>query len=300
MGYDVIDVQYHTSYPAADRMNSDNPIISSSRGLVYGTATVPYAVLDGGPYDEHLEANRQYDFNDRTPSLADIHSRSLTPPDFEILIDDTIKGSTLELRIDITALKPIAARDLTLHTIVIEDTIDNSAYMGSNGQTLFRNVARKLLPNASGFYFSRSWQPGDDETRELSWQIDPKINTERISVVSFIQDDNSKEVLQAATTQTYSPPSTTGEGPEVKESRILLYPNPAGEYVNVYFEQRPTEDLELRIYNMSGRMVLYEEVPAGKVLQTIELSSIPDGLYILELRTERRGDLFYRSKFFHY
>ena len=86
----------------------------------------------------------------------------------------------------------------------------------------------------------------------------------------------------------------------VQRGRILLYPNPAGDYMNIRFEESPDEALDLKIYNMSGRMVLYERVAEGEVLRTVELSSIPDGLYILELRSERNGSLYQRAKFFHY
>ena len=56
----------------------------------------------------------------------------------------------------------------------------------------------------------------------------------------------------------------------------------------------------MRIFNTSGRLVHTGQVPAGQVIRTIELNTLPDGLYILELRSEGNSSLYYRTKFFHY
>jgi hypothetical protein len=301
MSSDVIDVQYHTSYPSADRINTENPIVSSTRGLFYGNTSVPYALLDGGPYDQFLEAERKYDFHNRFPSLQDVHSRSLTAPDFRINVSVTQLAPVMQLQVDLTPLKSMSAREMTLYTLVIEDTIDNPDYIGSNGRETFRNVARKILPDAGGTNFNEPWTQGVTKTVPLAWsQIDSWIDLSRISIVAFLQDDNTKEILQAFTTQQYDPATGIWDPGLLTGRKILLYPNPAGEQVNVYFGERPQEDLKLMIYNVSGRLVLTEQVPADQMVQSVGLSRLGDGLYILELRTERNGSLYYRTKFFHY
>jgi hypothetical protein len=301
MPEDVIDVQYHTSYPSSDRINTENPIVSSTRGLFYGNTRVPYALLDGGPYDEYLDAERKYDFRSRRPGVEDVHSRSLTPPEFSIDINVAQLAPVMQLQIDLTALEAMAGRELTLYTLVIEDTIDNPDYFGTNDQDMFRNVARKILPDAGGENFSQSWDRGEMKTVPLVWSpIDTWINRGRISIVAFIQDDNTKEILQAATTQEYNPSTGLWDVGVLTAGKVILYPNPAGERINVYFEERPDEDLKLMIYNMSGRLVLTDQVTVGQMIRTIELNQLGDGLYILELRRERNGSLYHRDKFFHH
>jgi hypothetical protein len=305
---DVIDIQYHTDNPQPDRMFLDNQIISNSRGLFYNNTRVPYAVLDGGPYDNFLDAERKYNFNDRTPSVEDVHSRSLTPPDFHIDIDvdvdvdEDMLETSMNVYVSINALKNLPARDLTLYTIVIQDTVDDARYAGSNGQTVFRNVARKLLPNVGGIQLKNSWNIFDDPVIKLiPWDpVESWMDTSRMSIVAFIQEDLTKEILQAATTQEYNPGLGTSESAVMDEVNILLYPNPAADYINVYFEESPKEDLNLRIYNMSGRMVHDERVGEGENHHTVRISHLPDGLYIIEFRNARNGVPIFRGKFLHY
>ena len=105
--------------------------------------------------------------------------------------------------------------------------------------------------------------------------------------------------MQTATTREYDPSTGTWDGNQTLDRNIVLYPNPAGELVNVYFEQRPDEALELIIYNLSGRMVLSDRVEEEEMVKTVELNTLGNGMYILELRRVRNGSLYYRTKFVH-
>ena len=62
---DVVDIQYHMSYPGDDPMNQNNPEPASTRSINYGIPTVPYAVVDGGVSPEY-----RYDFSDLKASPA--------------------------------------------------------------------------------------------------------------------------------------------------------------------------------------------------------------------------------------
>jgi hypothetical protein len=299
---DVIDVQYHSDYPSADMMYTDNPTVSSTRGIFYGNSVVPYAILDGGLDDMHIGAERRYDFDERSPSVADIHSRSLTPPDFEIEISNYEVGQfDLKYRIGITALKGLPARERTLYTLVVEDSITGTDYEGTNGQTLFRYVARKLLPDAGGTPLTKSWTEGESLPVNVEWNpIASWIDKGKMVIIAFIQDDNTRDILQAATTNEYDPSTGTGKSSARAERKVLLYPNPAGDNINVFFEPRPVNALKLMIYNTSGRLVLSERVAEDQMIQTLELDRLSDGVYIMELRNERNGTLYHRTRFFHY
>ena len=45
---DMVDLQYHTSFPGADPFNAQEPYVPSSRLLYYGLLDVPYTILNGG------------------------------------------------------------------------------------------------------------------------------------------------------------------------------------------------------------------------------------------------------------
>ncbi len=49
----IIDLQYHTSYPGPDIFNEHEPYAPGARGLYYGLSDVPYALLNGGITIDH-------------------------------------------------------------------------------------------------------------------------------------------------------------------------------------------------------------------------------------------------------
>jgi len=78
---------------------------------------------------------------------------------------------------------------------------------------------------------------------------------------------------------------------DIAQSNILMYPNPVGNVLNIVFEDN-TLISSLKMYDLSGRMVLYQ----NKLTQSnvIDLSEIQAGIYMINLATTN-GD-FYFSK----
>jgi len=57
---------------------------------------------------------------------------------------------------------------------------------------------------------------------------------------------------------------------------------------------------QLTALSITGHLGSYVQKSAEQMIQTVELSGLSDGLYLLELRNQRNGSLYYRTKFFHY
>jgi len=283
----------------ADKFYYDNPIPANNRGTVYGVTGIPMAVLDGGILEEGLGYPLTYDFSTRYPSVEDIKLRSLTEPDFKLTVDIEYNDTELKISTDIEALKDMGHRELTLYAIVLENRIMDPEYVGTNGTTRFYQVARRLLPDAAGHPFSKSWLTGEIESIVLTWDLPSfPMNEEDASIVVFLQDENTREILQAATKPEYSSVSTFDrlESP----SHVLLYPNPAREMVTVYFEDVPTEAVRFTLYDLSGKKVLTDVIEPWQQRYTRSLGDIEQGLYIVEIRTKDYKRVIHRSKLFHY
>jgi len=181
---DIIDIQYHTEYPAQDRMYADNPIPANARGLYYGISKVPYAMINGGIDDPILELGGKYDFSTSTPDSTGIMMRSLLNPDFSINLDIFELLPSLQLKVRIEALKDIPKKELTLFTVVLERKIEDMAYAGSNGVQEFENIARKMLPDAGGITFNQIWEKGDFELVTISADSPQRKDT----VLSFLKE----------------------------------------------------------------------------------------------------------------
>ena len=289
---DVIDIQYHAAGNQADEFNNDNPVPANSRGTFYGVSGIPYAILDGNVMAYDFLSPGTY------PNVEDIRMRSLMDPDFKLTITVTQYTPTLEFSVEMEALRNLERKDRTLYAIVLERRVDDPEYKGTNGITVFRHVARRILPDAGGYIIGSNWDKGDPKEVELTYPT-PFFPTDKgsITIAVFMQDDETLEILQAATNPEY----VTSTFDELEPpSQVLIYPNPARELVNIYFEESPREEMRFTLYDLSGKMVITDVIEPWQQQFTRTLGDLEQGIYIVEIRTRDRKRVIYRDKLLHY
>jgi len=87
---------------------------------------------------------------------------------------------------------------LKLRAALLEETITFATAPGSNGETVFEEVMRKMIPDASGTTVSSMWAPGQSEIFNIEVAIPSYIyDYTELSMSAWLQDDATKEVLQA-------------------------------------------------------------------------------------------------------
>jgi hypothetical protein len=294
---DIIDIQYHTSYPSADRMNLDNPTPASSRGLYYGVSSIPYALIDGDGYDTILGHERSYNFSTRSPDSTDILVRALLNTDFHIELEINQLSPVIQVTVTIKALKDIPLKELTLHTIVQEVLINDPLYIGINGVTKFENVARMMLPDASGTTFKKLWLKGETEVIIITWnELFDYLNEDNIAITVFLQDYNTKEILQAAG---YSPEErpTPLDGISGYDGHIInIYPNPAEDIITIDLGMIPENQILIKLFDLSGKCMLIKQIPLLQEITTLSLEDLSHGLYIIEIREQKKSGVIYHGK----
>jgi type IX secretion system substrate protein len=77
-------------------------------------------------------------------------------------------------------------------------------------------------------------------------------------------------------------------GPQIPE-KILLYPNPFTQTLQIRFEQPTERDLQLQIIDISGRMLLQKAIPAGSQRQNVNTSGLPPGIYLYRIGNDETG-----------
>ncbi len=83
------------------------------------------------------------------------------------------------------------------------------------------------------------------------------------------------------------PEKDTGH-PKVKSP--LFYPNPAKDHVNVVLPDNLTGRIRIAVYNSSGiRVADFEQSPSGSLLEGIDVSPLPAGIYYVFLRNQENG-----------
>jgi uncharacterized repeat protein (TIGR02543 family) len=271
---DIIDIQYHMSYPGQDPMNQNNPLPAETRSVYYGIQEVPYALLDGGTSDEF-----RYGFSDLkgTPLIDYIDVATLEVPEFEISLDVDWKDSGLESSVSVTCLSDTFPGKLQLYLVVFEKEV--TAYRTENGDTTFRNVVLDMLPNPAGKLLGGNWSKGDRVTEHENWSYQSYVeDIADLGVLAFIQNGETGKILQA---EVKYRKWDVGTNSRKAYSSLVVYPNPAKNELYVNFGRMSEQEGVLHMVDMNGRAVLDERVPAGYQIQMLDIGYLDRGMYIL-------------------
>jgi hypothetical protein len=281
---DIAYISYHTSFPQGDPLNSQNPADPAARALYYGISTVPFSVMDGG-----LGGGGRFNYSPARPGKKDLIARALVDPRFRIDIDQSQTGDILDIEVEINPVLDLDGLDLTLHVVIVETEV-SASLIGLEGNDVFRNVVRKLLPDAGGTSLPLSWIAGQPEIYSFSWTIENVFDAENLALVAFVQDVNTRVIYQAATSVEFGiPTSAEIPVPEVTDDRpsVIYYPNPASEYVFIRFMENIIEDHILDVYNLSGNLIRSHVLPSGDNLYEFSTEGLTRGVYVFRIRSNR-------------
>lgn len=271
----VVDLQYHMDYPGVDDMNANNPYPASTRSFYYGVPAVPHAVLNGGVHPES-----RYDFSDSShePGLQALTDASLEIPVFDVSLNVDYLETNLEATIKVTCSADTFDSNIQLHVVVIEREV--TAYTGLNQDTTFRNVVLDMLPTPAGKLLGSQWNEGKSETETYSWDYAEYVeDLEDLAVVAFVQDRDNGNVLQADVK-----PHTPGVGIRHRQGEsgvLVVYPNPAMDHLYVNFGGDTREDGQLKIVDLSGKVVMKSMVQSGYGIQHLSVSHLSQGMYMI-------------------
>lgn len=191
----VAMIKYQTDWPGDDPMNANNPTDVATRVSYYGVTGVPDAYMDGVGQGSpagltQAELNTQYN----NPSKFDIQIAHQYSTTFD----------SLNITMTIRALDAVTITgQFKGHLVLTEDTIDyNGIPPGTNGETEFYGVMRKMFPNANGTTLPNTWTTGQIETLTFNVPVPTYIRSHyQLSLVGFLQAQTSKVVYQAARKQ---------------------------------------------------------------------------------------------------
>ena len=187
----VTNISYHMSWPSPgnDPMYHINPSDNDARRTRYGVNAIPDWYLDGNTriqIDNSIPitaANLQNAFDNRTNVLSPV----------TIVVTDNISGSTVNVKADVYCEGLLTNPNVNIYFVVIEKIV---YYNGTNGETNYTYVMRKLLPSSIGY--PTVLLPGNKITLEYSYEMNGAWNPAMISNTVFVQS-TSNEILNTAT-----------------------------------------------------------------------------------------------------
>jgi hypothetical protein len=283
---DVINIQYHTSFPGTDMFNDDNPGDVSARALFYGLSRVPYTFVDGG-------TNRYYAMTfDNLASKIDsnyVTKRTLVDSPFSLTLNPVISGSILSVSGQIKATENVSTKNLVLFLAVTE-RVYTGTVAGANGEKTFRYIFRKFIPDAGGIILATGKDTivkGDLITiPEKTWLMNKILNSKDVEIIAFLQNSLTREVYQAFSV--VKPSVVVGiDDFTPKVGNFSLYPNPAHDRLTIGFGEPLKTQAEIRIFSYSGELVRTYKVGAGSEEFTVDNPGLKGGIYMVRITMGR-------------
>jgi len=276
-------LKYQMSWPG-----SGDPYYTlegGDRRTYYNVNAVPDFILDGNVWQGNSSSlvNSQVDAVLANPAFAEISSYF------------TVTGQTVDITVSINPIGDFA-NSLTLYTAIYEIKTYNN--VGSNGETEFGNVMKKMVPGSMGFALP-TLQTGVtvvenfSHTFQGSYTLPPDANSpidhttqhsiedfNNLGVVTWIQDDATKEVIQS-TVSTISGTSVE----ELSTTKLMLFPNPAENTATVAFEGLEGSDIKIDLYNLLGELVFTGNHTSASNFDyyNIDVTTLNNGIYNLVL-----------------
>ena len=188
----LVAVKFPTNFPSPnDPFFNANMQDANSRINYYKVFSAPSIFIDG---IEKPSATDSISIKEK------IDARLEQTTVFGLTVSKNIAGSNLDVKVIVTPIDvSIMTDNLVLQVVVIESKIEFAVPPGSNGETIFYNVMRRMLPNNGGTSLA---QINLMAANNFNFQtiLNSAWRSSEINVVVFIQNVQTKEVLQAATT----------------------------------------------------------------------------------------------------
>lgn len=186
----VVSIKYQTSWPGVDPMNAQNQADVANRVTYYGVTGVPDGQLDGG---------LGFSGQPSSMTLADINNRYAVPASFDMTATHSFSPNYDMINITVTITATAAVSDTYVgHVALIERNIYFTTAPGSNGETHFEGVMKKMLPDANGTALPSTWTVGQTQTLTFSIPVPSyTYNLNELAVVAFVQN-SQKGVEQGA------------------------------------------------------------------------------------------------------
>lgn len=269
----VIAIKYQVWWPGTDPMYNHNTADVQNRVSYYSVTGVPNSVIDGNV----AQGNPGTLFAGGNCPTMDSRAAVAAPFDIVVTHDLSSDYGTTNITAVLTASQAVANANLKAHVVIVEKQIDFATAPGSNGETQFNYVMKKMLPSATGTDLQDVWAAGNTQVLTQSWSLANVYNLAQLAVVVFVQDDVTKEVFQAGYSEFITPPNAndaaiisadaTGTGSSV----VICNPavNPSVTLLNFGSSALTSADIN---YSINGQSATYNWTGNLASLATTEVS----------------------------
>ena len=260
-GHPVAVIEYH---------NGDNYATTQTdyrNGTYYGITGYPTANIDG----VFTHVGGSHTVSSYLTYLPSVEARTSKVSLFELDIDVTMSSETaVDVDVMVDNIYPYPGNNIVLHVVCTESEIPENW----QGLSELNFVCREMLPDHLGTAMDFSSQT----TYEGTFNVDISgYVKDHCEIVAFLQDNTTKEVLQAAK---FDFEDIVGIGENPVQHAVSVFPNPATDMLHISAENGLTS---VRIMNQVGQLILSRNADATDF--TINISGFPTGVYFVEINT---------------
>ena len=184
----AVAINYHTSFPGTDPMNTDNPADVADRATYYGISTLPNSALEGKKIAPVLW------------NADSLTARAARATPFRLRAVHRVKSAggldTLIVSVTVKKTAFFPSSPLVLHTTVVERNMHFPNAPGTNGEQDFDWVMKKMLPTSAGQSLPLL-STGDSVRYTFKWRMQNVFDLSKVAAVVFIQNTSTKQVYQA-------------------------------------------------------------------------------------------------------
>ena len=290
---DVIMLQYQMESPNVnDMFFLHNEALGRNRAYEY-SASAGRSLIDGnGLVNAYITADL---------AEIDFEQDMLEDAKFAVRIDTFFHANgNFQIRATATALTTMDSANYRIYTVLSEDSLYYPS--GSSYNNPIHAVAREndqfhtnVAVNTQNI-FGQSWRRGQSQSVSFDWNhaaqgfINYRPNC--FHAVVFVQDIDTKEIFQVATTRDVSGYWVGIEPIEAEEElnelqSLNLFPNPAHDYFNLKFDQALEHDYQWKLFNIQGVEIQQGTLQAGTDQFLVDGLDAPAGTYVLLLHNDK-------------
>ena len=254
-GQNLALIDYQVNWPGAG-----DPYYTAevgTRRAYYAVSAAPTLFVDAKEGTNFNQALLQNDFDAAVTS----------PAYFSVSATENIVGNDITVEVKTT---PYLSGTFRLYAVVVEKVTTGNG--GGNGETQWKNVLMKMLPDASGTVLTCT--PDTIITTTLQANLSG-LHIEEMSdleVIVFVQDYASKIVMQSTIAVNALATTEFNASPKIK-----LVPNPSEGLVRINTETA----VNVTVSDITGKVVF--EMPAVTKETTMNLSTLQKGVYFVKM-----------------
>ncbi len=254
-GLEIAIVEYHNNDPFT------NPA-SIIRENYYNFPWFPTTYYDSN----HIGYN---DWATQSVHYQYYLDRMNTPSSFTAAIEANVDGDVLSGTVTLDKVAAYDGQNLVLHVVVTESDIP----FNWQGQTEVDHAERAMFPDGHGTAIDFSTE--DHLEIDFNFNLDPTWVKENCEITFFIQDNDTKEILQGDYIDVEEVILSNG-GDLTQQSPAYFYSTPSSGKLQLYASDINAIK-DIKMYDMLGNTIFSQK----SFTQDISISNVSNGVYIV-------------------